>query len=210
MVDQFKMSPKDNYQPGWLSQKEGNYLRHHAQNTDIPHLLEIGSFFGRSASYIIEGLKACFHDKCQYKLWCIDPWIIWGPRIEEKYGVPPVEFWKYMVEQGYDKNIHFLKCSSEEASSVIAQRQYGFAFIDGAHWAPMVMHDILLCSRVTRRMLLHDYCDDDRFDVKECVYWWVDHTDWEIVEVSGRIVKIEGPLFTELKKPQNKHPNAKK
>jgi hypothetical protein len=192
----FNMSAGDEYHlPGWFGVREGEFLRFHAANVSCPHVLEIGVFYGRSASFIIEGLRQSTYSDA-YKLWCVDPWFWLPKRIAEVYGWPPVKFWEFMVKHNYHQHINLLNTTSAIAAPIILNRRYDFAFIDGFHEEPGIMHDLVLCSQVTNTIFIHDYADDYP-QVMKSVDYWVENTKWEIQKQVARTVKMTGPLLPE-------------
>lgn len=175
----------DTHPPGWLKAGEAEFIRLHAENAKINCVLEIGTLFGRSTSYILEGLRAKYGSK-QFDLWCIEPW---GPKewLTKTIGYPQVLFWDYMAEYDYCNNVHVIQCKSDVAAPIIRSMRYDFAFIDGDHHDQWVWHDLTLCSQVTNKILIHDYVKED--EDKWNVFWVVNqfleqHPDWTI----GRIV----------------------
>lgn len=191
----FEVITDPDHPPGWLSMKEGELLRLHAQRASTPRVLEIGTLYGRSASFILEGLEEAFQTR-QYELWCVDPWHHAQSAVTREFGRPPVVFWQYMCEHEYNKHTRMLQLPVSQAAPLILGNKYEFAFIDGRHREPFVMHDIILCSQVTNTIFLHDYNNENyNFHVKQSVDYWVKNTSWEIKEVVHTTVKIYGPLF---------------
>lgn len=210
MTNDFNIIDDDDYAPGWIERVEGICLKKEAEKAELGCVLEIGSLCGRSASFILDGLRNNFGRNGNYCLWCVDPWDTFFPAIIERVGLPPIVFWQWMQSHNHIGHFKVLQCRSDEAAPLITQRKYDFAFIDGNHRIPWPVHDLVICSQVTNTIYLHDYDDDPRYDVKEVVNQWVSHTNWNIVEINTRMVKIEGPpmkksILSKIDETHNKH-----
>jgi hypothetical protein len=72
--------------PGWLSCPEGVFLREHAENATLSDVVEIGTFYGRSTSFILEGLRKRFGEK-MFRVWTVDPWNWKDPHILDVHAV---------------------------------------------------------------------------------------------------------------------------
>jgi len=186
--------------PGWLSLQEGRLLQKQAEEAKLRNVLEIGVFCGRSTAFILRGLRNRFPDN-NFLLWCVEPWHLFRQCFVDEIGVPPKVFWDYMSANGYCNNLRVLQCNSQEASPTIMQRKYDFAFIDGGHNAPWVWHDLIMCSAVTKTIILHDYLDaDNEYDVKETVTRWLEVTDWKLTFQLAETVKLTAERYNAFKK----------
>jgi hypothetical protein len=179
--------------PGWLSCPEGVFLREHAENATLSDVVEIGTFYGRSTSFILEGLRKRFGEK-MFRVWTVDPWNWKDPDLTNVFGAVQTTFWTYMQLKDYLKNVQLLTTTSVFAAPTILLRKYEFAFIDGCHTEPHVMHDIILCSQVTKTIFVHDYNDTHPY-VKKAVDYWVENTKWQKGKLVNRTIKLTGPYF---------------
>jgi len=106
-------------------------------------ILEVGSFEGRSACWLLENVLSDTGT-----LSCIDNW----------YGVPEhVGGDGALAEKRFDKNVLVSKKpeqtvvkltgnSVDELSKLIAaKKQFDFIYVDGNHYAPLVLSDIVMC-----------------------------------------------------------------
>jgi predicted O-methyltransferase YrrM len=127
-------------------------------------VLEIGSYEGRSACYLIERIAA----SRDLELHCVDSW---GGGFEHEKSV--MQF----VEQRFDKNValaqgaaakkvslHKHKTTSVAALSELIffgqGGKFDLVYVDGSHQAPDVLADCVLAFRLLRSgglMILDDY-----------------------------------------------------
>ena len=133
-------------------------------------LLEIGSYEGRSAVWLIENV---LKPQGGGQLYCIDPW---SPEWEEAPGL-----WN-MVEQRFDRNVAFATQGS--VKTIVHKRKgksifqlcklvaeghsesFDCVYIDGNHQAAEVLSDIVIAFELVRKGGLI-ICDDYLWKVSD-------------------------------------------
>ena len=130
---------------GMLSVKEGRVLYEHARacpKGDI--IVEVGSWKGKSASYLCAGSKA---GNC-VDVYCIDPFNDPGAMMRER-GLPEVdmfpEFVNNMNRLGFSDIVKPIRKVSKDAVNDIPER-VGVLFIDAVHEYEYVKFDWLAYS----------------------------------------------------------------
>lgn len=137
--------------------------------TNPAKIIEIGSFEGRSACFLIEYLS----QKYNLEIHCVDTW---EGGIEHKDGgAAPQKMSE--IEGRFHHNINFAKSHAPNAVQIVIHKGYsdtllpkiitsGFsnyfdlAYIDGSHQAPDVLADAISCFKLLRvggLMFFDDY-----------------------------------------------------
>ena len=130
---------------------------------DFSQILEIGSFEGRSACWILDNIKC--------NLTCIDIW--------EKDPV---------IEANFDFNtagrVHKIKAKSSLALRSLPLNFYDFIYIDGNHTPLNVLEDAVLCHRLLKKGGL--LCFDDYkwkvIDISKSIDFFLETFEYEVLE----------------------------
>lgn len=135
----------ESYTYDWFSQNIPYWTEILSSLRGKPHLhfLEIGSFEGRSACWLLKNILT--HDTS--RLTCID-------LFAEKFGGvekstpfvahPDAAFDRNIAASGAASRVTKLKGSSEEILRGLPREAYDFIYIDGSHHAPYVLTDAVL------------------------------------------------------------------
>lgn len=144
------------------------YLERLFAENDIRHVLEIGSWEGRSSVWFLEQLRA----KEQCSLTCVDTWA--GG--EEHAGADMEEVYARFLHNTRlsGGNVGKLRMRSVCALSrlVIMHRAFDLIYVDGSHQAPDVLTDLVLSVELLRPggfLICDDYAWDspDRNPLRE-------------------------------------------
>jgi predicted O-methyltransferase YrrM len=134
---------------GWLSSEEGEFLRLNAQGGNC---LEIGSYKGKSASYIATSA---------HSLVCIDPFLFWdGSKWIVDDNLAVMQAFLHNIKQF--ENITVIKSTSAACAGLFKENHFDMIFIDGSHVYENVLEDIRNYYPKLRKggaLLLHDYSD---------------------------------------------------
>ena len=129
-------------------------------------ILEIGSYEGASACYLIDKLST----DSDIEIHCIDTW---EGGIDQK----DLEIDMESVEKRFDQNIHLSKSNARNKITILKHKNYSyfclsklicekknnyfdFIYIDGSHQAPDVLCDAVLAFRLLKiggHMVFDDY-----------------------------------------------------
>jgi predicted O-methyltransferase YrrM len=165
--------------------------------------LEIGSFEGGSASWMLENFLTHPHST----LTCVDPfhWMPEAYAYMRKFGNAPLHvdscyqrFWKNVQAAGGAGKVTLHKGISEEALRMLPMASFDVIYIDGSHMARNVLTDIVLCWGLLNMqgiMIIDDYKlrmfeDNERknpgmgIDAFLKVYageYEILHADWQII-----------------------------
>ncbi|MEP7323656.1 MAG: class I SAM-dependent methyltransferase, partial [Saprospiraceae bacterium] len=114
---------------GWLTREEGDFLSEEAKNKIC---LEIGSYKGKSASYIAIQAK---------KLICIDPFYI---RINEQweYDEKALVYLEFLSNTKRYQNVITIRGLSVDCAEFFINEYLDMVFIDGSHTYENVVADI--------------------------------------------------------------------
>jgi hypothetical protein len=154
--------------PGLTSKKDLDILYEWART--VPEngvIVEIGSFFGRSAVAFAEGAYP------SAKIHCIDYFQDWTCQTKEIWFLPDSDFWKagklYNKEQEFLKNtkdypnITLLKLEDKQIVYPYIGSQIDLLFIDAAHTNPSDLKNIIYFKDFMKKDGLicgHDYRDN--------------------------------------------------
>ena len=119
--------------------------------------LEIGSFEGISALYILENFSKA-------ELFCVDPWLQLTPNSGTSEGYEHLKMSE--VENNFDNNLFFFnkrykKCKIKSDNFFLKNKvEFDVIYIDGSHIAKDVLNDCKSSWKVLKKngiMLLDDY-----------------------------------------------------
>lgn len=131
---------------GWLSQEEGEALRNYARGGIC---LEIGSFHGKSSSYIAQTAR---------RLYCVDTFKADGSGQNQLSDYETLTPFLANIKQ-YSNIVPILGASSVVVPA-LADNFFDFIFIDALHDYESVRVDISMCVsklKVGGKMAFHDY-----------------------------------------------------
>ncbi len=128
--------------PGWLTLNEGLLLYHFAKQIDKPGaIVEIGSFQGRSTSFIASALKERGHGG----VYAIDPHLgEWDSNmLHQRMRFPPTlrAFRENMRSLGLEKLVVVIRKTSEAAGKGW-RKKIAFLHIDGLHTYSYIKKDL--------------------------------------------------------------------
>lgn len=147
--------PKNYTYPDWVTHHTPYWKKWLAEFVGKPVVgLEIGSFEGRSASWLLENVLTHEHS-C---LICIDPWF------HDWYGGK----WPEGAEQRFDQNVaeygqrvmKYKGFSKDVLPDLRGEVQVAFAYIDGSHHGDDILRDAIYCWDMLLpggAMILDDY-----------------------------------------------------
>ena len=150
--------------PHWsVSEAACRILYKHAKES-IGHIVEIGSYYGRSTVVLAMGSE----DGTKQKVFAIDPW----SRKKNLYET----FTNNVKQSGYSKNIYPYRAESSNAfywkkPRTVFLQGIGLLFIDGSHGYDAVKEDLLWVQLVKSGgvVAFHDYGDGVIQGVKHAV-----------------------------------------
>ena len=139
---------KYKYTENWLSSGELTEILINISNInplEEMHILEIGSFEGRSTVWFLEKLL----QNKKSTITCIDPWLDYAldKNSLNSYGPPRTKtmktFHNNLKESGQKEKVNVLRGFSYEKlpKLIIENKIYDIIFIDGNHTAPFVLMD---------------------------------------------------------------------
>ena len=127
---------------------------------DRLNFLEIGSFEGRSAAWIVENMM-----EDEGNIQCVDTWEGGEEHGEENMSEVEARFLhnaKVLEEKYPDRNVIQIKDTSTRALARFIEKEYtyGFIYIDGSHKAPDVLTDACMAwplLKLEGLMVFDDY-----------------------------------------------------
>lgn len=154
------MSPTYTFQTDWFSSTISNWAKSLSEFKSKPNLsfLEIGSFEGRSAVWLLENILT----DDSSRLTCIDTWKGSIEHQGSKLDLGTIEaHFDHNIElAGKTHQIIKIKDYSSRALRKLSYDSYDFIYIDGSHKASDVLEDAVLCWRLLKVggiMIFDDY-----------------------------------------------------
>ena len=134
------LSSPGRYTQDWFSYHEEHWSRHFGHLAGRPGLqaIEIGSFEGRSACWIVQYLLTGENSR----LICVEPF--------EQYEDQERNFDHNIRVAGSTDKIVKLRGRSQQVLSFLAGESFDFIYIDGSHLALDVLQDAAMCWRLLR------------------------------------------------------------
>ncbi|MFH2203223.1 MAG: class I SAM-dependent methyltransferase [Elusimicrobiota bacterium] len=148
---------------GWIYDGEHEFLWELAQRPGAGHILEIGSWLGKSTC-ILAG--ACARSAPETKVFCIDTFDMRGTELQDRIhrsvrGGAPGTFYEFIEnakKHGFYDRIVVVASPSEAALPALTER-FRMVFIDGMHDYDQVRKEAELCLPLLNRggiLALHD------------------------------------------------------
>lgn len=148
-----KPSKYTNTVEGWTSDEELNWLFQRGKK--YRKIVEIGSWKGRSARAILDGLNG------KGKLTCVDTFMgSDDDEIEKKQAKEVNVFTEFWRNCGSASNLRVLMTTSDEANGLmyISNEFFDMTFIDASHSYESIKQDIELWLPRTKKIICgHDY-----------------------------------------------------
>jgi len=137
---QFLLDMPGRYTQDWFSYHEEHWRRHFGHLAGAPGLqaIEIGSFEGRSACWIVQNLLTGENSR----LICIDPFT--------DYFGQEANFDHNARETGCAERIVKLRGRSQELLPYLAMESFDFIYVDGSHQTLDVLQDAAMSWRLAR------------------------------------------------------------
>jgi predicted O-methyltransferase YrrM len=167
------------------------------------HILEIGTFEGRSAIWILQNL--CKHPDS--KLYCVDHWLYKGEHNSDTYKT-----FKKNIEPYKDKVI-VLKGHSSHMLRRLNKPQFDFIYIDANRHSQNVLEDAVLSFPLLKPnaiMILDDYTHNKEHNIN-CPKPGIDafmnmyanqikvlHTKWQVVLQKRETPLLKSPCYSEF------------
>ena len=157
-----------NFTENWFGSDDVNQIIDFNKNEEL-HLLEIGSFEGRSTIWFLENVLL----NPKSTITCIDPWTSYSQNNKsfESYGKENTE-WNFkdnknlflhnISESGYIEKVIIKDGFSYKIipELIIADKKYDIVYIDGNHTSPFVLTDAVMSWYVLKDggiMIFDDY-----------------------------------------------------
>jgi SAM-dependent methyltransferase len=143
IVDSFPrslLSTPGRYTQDWFSYHEEHWRRHFGHLAGQPGLqaLEIGSFEGRSACWIVQNLLTGQNSR----LICVEPFA--------DYRGQETNFDHNVRAAGCTERIVKLRGRSQQLLPYLAAESFDFIYVDGSHLVLDVLQDAAMCWRLVR------------------------------------------------------------
>lgn len=158
------------FQTDWFSSTKHEWLTNLSHLKDKPHIqgLEIGSFEGRSALWLLEHIFT--HPTAH--LTCIDTWQGSAEHRNTALNFSSVEkhFDHNIQLSGYQKKITKIKDNSHVALKTLTTLSFDFIYIDGSHKASDVLEDAVLSWRLLKPggiLIFDDYVWESQYSELE-------------------------------------------
>ncbi len=134
------LSSPGRYTQDWFSYHEAHWSRHFGHLAGRPGLqaIEIGSFEGRSACWIMQHLLTGENSR----LICVEPF--------EQYEDQERNFDHNIRVAGCTDKIVKLRGRSQQVLPFLAGESFDFVYVDGSHLALDVLQDAAMCWRLIR------------------------------------------------------------
>jgi len=172
----------EEYTRDWLKHAINNFL-YVKEFGQLHNILEIGTFEGRSACWLLKNLLADTGT-----LTCIDPFpdkqIRDSSELFASSQINPFKNISYSVENKvlnqFNSNISQVKKPQQKVNLfqevsytalsklIVDKKQFGFIYIDGCHWGQVALTDACMCFGLLEPngfMLFDDYLNQDRPNV---------------------------------------------
>lgn len=128
--------------PGGVSREEWLALAKYAAAVDAGHIVEIGSYKGKSAMALAHGVRQAGRSG-KVRLYCIDPHLPFIGQLGGKFGpVDRRDFFTAMIESGAYEEAGLINLPAREVALGWSHR-LGLLFIDGDHRYHAVRDDFL-------------------------------------------------------------------
>jgi predicted O-methyltransferase YrrM len=143
-----------NFTENWFGD-DGLFILNDVNKNDELHILEIGSFEGKSTVWFLENLLLNINSR----ITCVDPWLNYSQdhnslnsyfRENKEWNLIERKtkeiFLHNIVESGVSEKVIIREGFSDKIlpSLIIEQKKYDIIFIDGNHTAPYVMMDVVM------------------------------------------------------------------
>jgi predicted O-methyltransferase YrrM len=180
---------------GWFSNQEGAFYNETVSHYPSGVLVEIGSYLGRSLSYVLETCR-----NLGIEVYAVDVWIGEG---FVKFNFPPgtVErFQANMKRLGYEHDVHILQSDSVEAAAKFKPESVDVIMLDTIHTYERTKREIqawLPKLKPNGPFLFHDYTDKPQPHPEYETVWNVRRA---IEETLKHIEKRVGSLVLARKK----------
>jgi len=127
--------------PNEVTNQEGGALRHLAAQLlqEDGVVVEVGSYRGRSMSFLADGAKAG-----EVPVYCVDPWTfadLTGPEVDQEDDNVEAAFLTALAANGHGL-VTQLRGLSMDVLATWSRGPVGLLFIDGAHDTPSVRADL--------------------------------------------------------------------
>jgi predicted O-methyltransferase YrrM len=127
---------------GGINLTQGMALLRHAASVDAGHVVEIGSYKGKSSVALCYGIHSAGRSG-HIRLYCIDPHAPFAGELGGKFGpVDRRDFYVNMIQTGAFEHASLINLPALDVA-LAWKTPIGMLFIDGDHRYPMVREDFL-------------------------------------------------------------------
>lgn len=182
---------------GWFSDQEGGFYKETVSHYPAGTLVEIGSYLGRSLSYVLQTCRAL-----GIEVYAVDLWVPLG-EVFVKFGFPPGtldRFQANMKRLGFEHDVHVLQSDSLRAAGHFKDESVDIIMLDTLHTYEQTHQEIEAWMPKLKRggsFLFHDYTHHPQPHPEYNMVWDVDRA---IRQQLGGLDRLEGSLALVKKK----------